>query len=436
MANPVPISISVASGTTAYVGRTRPLPSWIPPAGYFADIPMTNNPADVTPSGVYVANDMDAPFIQWGGSAILAGYSEYGAQIYRSAGHETAGGQPNIQTTLVCDFTTLQWKSVNNPVAANAASVFNQSTMLAPDGTAYAPHTYLGLQELPTAWGGGPKGSLMQFLWAGGSGVQNLINVMDVSQATHGYTQLATTQPQNSVPSKLSFGPNGTNSGGNYPVTVIDRVKQGWWLATDGTASYTLFVNKNGTVEQYPALGGNSQFSAIFLARSLNLLIVADGGYTAEASANLGMNPNVHKALYVMDLEALPSSSITVVLCDGQVPALRQGFDSSGDLNFHAPRQIGLEWVDELGAAYGLDDTTPGGPVLYKLTPPASNPKTANWAWSQIPLQHWSEGDPSGSSTLRLAPNTVHSKFRWNPALQAFVYATGKSVKPQVIKVS
>lgn len=436
MATPVPLSFTVASGATAYIGRTAPLLSWLPPAGYFADVPMTNSPTDVTPAGIYIANDMDAPFILWGGSAILGDYSTYGAQVYHSAGHETTGAQPNIQTTLVCDFTTLQWKSVNNPPATNNASVFNQTTMLAPDGTAYAPHTYLGLQELPAAWGGGVKGSLMQFLWAGGSGVQNLINVMDVNQATHGYTQLTTNQPQNSVPNKLSFGPNGTISGGQFPVTVIDRVKQGWWLSTDGTASYTLFVNKNGTVDQYPALGGNSQFSAMFLARSLNLLVVADGGYTAAAAAALGQNPNVHKALYVMDLAALPSSSVTVVLCDGPVPALRQGFDASGDLNFHAPRQIGLEWVDELGAAYGLDDTTPGTPVLYKLTPPAVNPKTANWTWSQVALQHWSEGDPSGSATLRAATNTVHSKFRWNPALHAFVYATSKSAKPQVIKVS
>eukprot|EP01034_Spumella_vulgaris_P024405 gene24405-30749_t len=165
------------------------LPAWVPPAGYFADVPMTNTPMSVTPS-IYRRDNyiMNTPFAIWGGSAILRDYGNYGAQVYYSAGHESSPGLPNLQFTLICDFNSLTWSTANVPLNSNASGSFDANGYAA-DGTPYNPHSYLGLQEMPAAWGGGPKGSLAAFFWAG-SRYPNRIRLLDVSRAQLGYSQL------------------------------------------------------------------------------------------------------------------------------------------------------------------------------------------------------------------------------------------------------
>jgi hypothetical protein len=77
------------------------LPAWVPPAGYFADVPMLNFPQDVSPSIYPVDNYlMNNPFVIWGGSAILRDYSALGAQVYYSGGHESAAAQHPVLADL------------------------------------------------------------------------------------------------------------------------------------------------------------------------------------------------------------------------------------------------------------------------------------------------------------------------------------------------
>jgi hypothetical protein len=384
------------------------LPEWVPPAGYFADVPMRNNPQDVTPAifkGDYYG--ADSPFVMWGGSAILRDYSALGAQVYYSGGHEAAVGLPNMQFSLICDFSTLLWSTANVPVKPNPSDVFDKATGMAPDGTPYCAHTYLGLQEIPAAWGGGKRGSLAAFFW-GGSVWPNRINVLDVSAPTNGYTQMKTVQSQNADPSQIRF--NRGPGGGNYPITVMDEVRQGWWAATPGSVEYTLFVSKTGEIRQYPALGGNLASGSMVLCPSLNLLIAIDGGYIT------GSGP---RSLYLRDLN---TGTVTRSTTLGPVPS------------FNSPDMMGLQWVDELGCIVGFDQTvTP--PVVVKLTPPASSPATGSWTWSTVTLQHWPK-DTDGQATLQKAQNGVWSKFRWVPSLQAFVYGTAQNRKPQVLKLN
>lgn len=400
---------------------TTSVPAWVPPPGYFADVPMSNNPADVRPSIYTASSTMDGPFIIWGGSAFLRDYGPLGAQVYYSGGHEATATDPNVQMSLICDFSTLTWSTRNVPLAVNAAASFNTSGF-APDGTPYTPHTYLGLQEFPAAWGGGTKGTLMSFFWAG-SRYPNKINLLDVSKQTNGYTQFATTQSQNAQPTQISFSTNGGASNGTYPITVMDEARQGWWASTNGTVNYTLFVSRTGQITQYPALGGNNQDSGMVLCKSLNLLMVVDGGYVSSGS---------HRKLYIRNLSTGIVTNNTTL---GTVPNLTYGYDGSATPNYHRPGSMGLQWVDELGCIVGLDEsTTP--PTVVKLTPPASNPGTSPWTWSSVPLQHWNAGDPNGQSTLQSAQNAVWSKFRWIPSLKAFVYGTRKDRKPQVVRLA
>lgn len=412
---------------TVEIQPARPvgtIPAWVPPAGFFADVPMLNNPRDVTPS-IYASDSFgtDSPFVMWGGSAILRDYSALGAQVYYAGGHEASKSQPNIQFSLICDFSTLLWSTANIPVAPNPGDSFGANG-LAPDGTPYTPHTYLGLQEMPSAWGGGKRGSLASFFWAG-SPFPNRINLLDVSKTSHGYSQLPTTQPQNADPTKIRFSKISAD-GGSYPITVMDEARQGWWAASVGSNDYTLFVSKTGEIRQYPAVGGNLANGALVLCPSLNLLIAIDGGYSAGTYAGNG-----YRSLYLRDLN---TGTLTRSTTLGPVPSLTDGYDGSVG-TFHRPDVMGLQWVEELGCIVGLDQSV-SPPVIVKLSPPASAAATGQWTWSSLTqLQHWS-ADNGGQATLQTAQNGPWSKFRWVTSLQAFVYATAKNRKPQVIKLN
>lgn len=410
------------------------VPAWVPPAGFFADVPMLNDPEDITPA-IYQnypgdSYIMDNPFTLWGGSAILRDYSDLGAHVYYSGGHEASYALANVQFSLICDFSTLRWSVANLPLAPNIANTFIKG--LAADGTPYNPHTYLGIQEVPRAWGGGEKGSLASFFWSGATAklnpepatrMENRINILDVSRVQLGYSQLTTRQPQNIDPTKVRF--SATSEGGNYPITEIDMARQGWWVSTNGTVDYLLFVAKSGTITQYPALGGNLINGALALCPSLNLLVAIDGGYSVGPNAN-----NAHRTLHVRDLATGTSTKIRTL---GTVPSLVDGYDGSV-ATFHRPDVMGLQWVEELGCIVGFDQSSVP-PSVVKLSPPANKAATESWTWSKVPVQHW-PGDAHGQATLQTALNNIWSKFRWVPSLQAFVYGTAKNRKPQIIKLS
>ena len=412
-----PFSVRIQQGSPA-----PPLPEWVPPAGYFADVPMSNDPQDVAPL-IYLGDSaaINNPFALWGGSAILRDYSALGAQVYYSGGHETSLGVPNVQFSLICDFSTLKWSTANVPLSANPVSSFVNG--LAPDGTSYCPHSYLGLQEMPTAWGGGKKGSLVSFFWAGSSN-DNRVNILDVSSSNNGYSQLAGGTGQAAGPLNIWFA--ATGKGGNYPISVIDLVREGWWVTVNGQVDYLIFLHRTGVVTRYPALGGNLANGSLVLCNSLNLLIAIDGGYSSGPYAGTS-----YRNLYIRNLATgVVSKSQTL----GTVPALTDGYDG-GTANFHRPDVMGLQWVDELGCIVGLDQSAVP-PAVVKLVPPAANPASAAWTWSKVSsLQHWPK-DASGQASLQTAQNDLWSKFRWVPSLHAFVYGTAKNRKPQVIKLS
>lgn len=417
---------SAQSGKSTISGGRVVLPSWVPPSGFFADVPMTNYPKDVAPA-VYAGlpGATRDPFIQFGGSAYLSDYSALGAQVYYSGGHESSATDVNFQMTMVCDFSTLTWSSHNSPNQQNTKASFDAAGTTgysANDGSPYTPHTYSGLAELPAAWGGGPKGTLMSF-FAAGSPYPNKINLFDVSQTKNGYSQLATTQSQNADPTKIRFSATGGDTG-TYPFVVKDNTRQGWWALSSTAVDYTLFVSKSGAITQYPALGGNLSNGAMILCNSLNLLVALDGGY--ETGPNAGTS---YRKLYIRNLT---TGAMTQTTTSGTVPCLTDGYDGGKD--FHRQDSIGLQWVDELGYAVGFDyEAVP--PNIVKLTPPASNPDTTPWTWSVVPLQHWTAGDPIGIATLRTPANRMNGMLKWIPTLHAFTYCVDHDQKPQIIRL-
>lgn len=398
------------------------LPDWVPPAGFFSDVPMTNMPADLTPA-IYAGDSyaMRGPFDIWGGSAILRDFSPLGAQVYYSGGHENSPAQIQVGFSLVCDFSSLSWSVRNVPSKANPANTFDPDGN-APDGQPYCFHTYQGLQEMPASWGGGPQGTLVAMFHDTATGKD--ITCMDVSKTTLGYSHPPINQFQNALTNRVRF--SATQAGGTFPATVRDEARQGWWAACSGTVDYTLFIHKSGRVTQYPALNGNMQDGTLILCDSLNLLIAVDGGYDSGDYYNIS-----HRRLYIYDIAA--GGPFTYNQTEGVVPVATAGYDNDGKNNYHAPNTLGLQWVEELGCAVGLDcQTTP--PTIVKLTPPATDPKVNLWKWSTVPLAHWPT-DSGGQAELQKPVNSAWSKFRWVPTLKAFVYGSAHDRRPQVIKL-
>lgn len=410
----------VASGATLYAGRAAPptgIPSWVPPSGYFADIPATNVPDDVTPS-IYAYGAMDGTFLRWGGAAMVYDYSALGAVVHRSGGHSP--GQEDVMVNLVFDLSTLAW-SVKNTVNTSTGHKPDVAGQLDPNtGLYYSdnqpmnPHTYLGVQEFPAAWGGGAKGSLAQFLYAGSTNA-NRINLFDLSQPLLGSQQMTTVQAQNAAPGEIRF--NATAAGGNYPMSVTDYGRQGWWLDVTGNHDYILFVSKTGAITQYPAIGGGI-YSSLVLVESKNLLILLNGNDEANA-----------RGMRIRDLATGVTNTVNMI---GTVPGGILQYD--GITRQYRPEQMGMQWVEELGCIVGIDHQA--SPVsLVKITPPVSNPATTGWTVTYYPLQHWTASDPTGYTAMREAANGNFSKFQWNKNLQAFVLATSNNTKPQVLKL-
>ena len=196
-------------------------------------------------------------------------------------------------------------------------------------------------------------------------------------------------------------------------------------MSVNGSVTYTLFVSNTGQITQYPALGGNLANGALVLCDSLNLLIAIDGGYSVGEHAGPG-----YRNLYIRDLS---SSVMTKSTTLGTVPSLTDGYDGV-PYSFNRPDVMGLQWVEELGCIVGFDQSA-NPPTIVKLTPPPSNPATGSWTWSKVAVAHWPQ-DSGGQAVLQTAINNVWSKFRWVPSLRAFVYATAKDRKPQVVRLA
>ncbi|TFW17154.1 hypothetical protein E4L96_15040 [Massilia arenosa] len=398
------------------------VPAWVPPPGYFADVPVTNKPNDVMPA-IFAArpSDMDFPFDYWGASAFVRDFGPLGAQVYHSAGRESSTSNPNFQATVILDFQELKWTVANVPAQANLASTFVSGW--APDRTPYVNHSWNSLAEMPAAWGGGPKGSLVRVGTTAKNWDQD-IHVMDLSQSVNGYRTLTTATQGITAAGNLSFNKAGTEGSPFYKV-VIDEKRKGWWISIDGPADYTLFVAATGAVTRIPALGGNLQNSALAYWPEKDVLIAVNGGYEGGQYSS-----TAYRTIYVRDLASGTTQTLTTT---GPVPALSNGYD--GTVNtFHRIDSTGLQWVSELGCLVGLDESvTP--PVVVKLTPPAAGPLAGPWVWSVVStLRHWPD-DVSGQTTLQTGVNWAWNKFRWIPSLHAFVYMSSRLRKPQVIKL-
>ena len=146
---PITVTVSAAAPPPQ---QTAGLPSWVPPPGYFGNIPFTNTADSVMPAFT-TASSADPVFTFWNGAIYVPEYSTFGAMAYHGAGHGTV-----LDGVFLADLTSLTWRFVNGSTQLWSETNFDQYGMR-PDGSVFAPHMYQGCQRMPVAWGGRGGGS-------------------------------------------------------------------------------------------------------------------------------------------------------------------------------------------------------------------------------------------------------------------------------------
>ena len=387
----------------AAVAATPAPANWVPPSGYFADIPTRNLPRDATPP-IYMPNDAEVLFDHWTGGAILYDYGKKGALAICGAGHYTSPLSPDIQFVLTLSFDDLTWRASNAPAKVNTQSMVGADVRY-PDGTYPIPHPYNGLQEWPHAWGGGPKGSLVNFGIAGSSQL-NFAYAFDVSKAIGGHSRL--------TPGVVAFNNDNSNDKGAFPGTVIDRKRQGWWYAKSAVAERIAFIGKDGSITYHPAIGGNNTSMNLMRDEKRDLLFILNGGRVGD---------KVYNDCYVRDVA---TGQNYVVKVSGDLPLTPDGLQND-------PDRCGFEYVEAMDAFVGRDCHQ--NPPSYLVMTLGADPKKDGIVSRRVMLKHWTAGDPKGSPVLVNSTNGDWGKHRHVPQLgpRTFVVATHANVRPQVV---
>lgn len=349
MASPVPDSYSCATGGAVYGGRSG-LPAWVPPAGKFSDVSL-NVLTDVNPcpgNGCAWSGGGSlgpkAMFTVWCGGILAPEYGSQGAFLMWGGGHISYDGNE----VYAWDIASRLWVCHGTPSSYNGTQI--GTTGEYPDGTPPPPHTYGLSNYLPPAWGGGTKGSLLQFGMTGSP----------VEQRVHAF-DLATGVWSRFTSANLQFG-------NSYGTTVRDTARQGYWVVPS-VCTQMYFVSKTGVVTpQHTNTNRNSG------GESMACLIPS-----RDVLVNLEYGPGIAW----LDLASLSSTPATTywqtVTTTGTGP-------TASDLY-----KWGFEWVDRLGCFVCYEGT--GQNTVYKLTPPAtlSDP----WVWSSVVMTPQHSESPS-----------------------------------------
>lgn len=369
-------------------------PSWVPPPGSFANISL-NTLADVDPcparncvySGV---SGQESVFIVWNGAAFAPDYSPYGALVCHGGGHNAYSGNE----VYVFDLTTRRWSRVGapSPYAESQANADGEY----PDGQPTPPHTYSGVAYLPPSLGGGPKGSLLRFGFAGAPATQWVHRMpLDTSPTTpRGWTRFA------NLSSQLN---------GSYWSVAFDPTRARFWVISNLNSWPRGFgyVTASGQVVALPYQGDNVE------------------GYHA-----LGYCPVFDMLVHVGTRYGTPHLGGRLCNSNRDFAVLR----TSGP--FPPPGTSGLEWSTAGG--YFVAYPGNGSTTVYKLIPPSGDPLSGTWTWTTQTLTGLQGAVPAKATGYRPGEwNGHYSRFREVPALSrpgnpVFVYADGRTQPVQL----
>ncbi len=236
------------------------LPAWASPTalppGTFREVGLNTMDQARPPFAHFPSGCLVATLANWCSAAFIGDFSPRGGVAYWGGGEHGCDNASypvvmiwNAETRLfeyACAAKVPHFQFTSNKACANTDPTDDWGHWLS-DGGVQPIHSYNGLAEYPSAWGGGPRGSLL----------------CGARKYSHSHTRQAPGW-NHTMSFNLSFqinpgtriggianyvdGPNPTE-GGEYVGCCKDTLRQGWWSTiADGYVRRILFTHKSGTI--------------------------------------------------------------------------------------------------------------------------------------------------------------------------------------------
>lgn len=385
------------------------LPSFVPPPGFFADLPASSNATmnSVRPTG-WPTSEEKGPFRNWSTAKYLPDVGEYGALVIYGSGHLSPGEtlyagmfvRP-LDGTSGWEVRTSHAAMLEYGVPGATFGSYFDSTQTGSVGWPYPGHQYTGVIVQPEACGGTPGWGSVYSVMLGGWGLGG-------AKAAYKFDLSTPSVPPVRVIDAMDIA----GSGNSYPACIEDFQRGGWWTLNyngNGPLVFTDFATHTQTDYSGATFNDDKDYQ-LALAPELGCLIAAGG-----SAAGTGY----HIRVSVMTA-GVPAAFVDVAL-SGTTP----------------PNALaGIEWCPLLGKFASYEGTVnatttvpPEAYIIHWLTPP-SDLTGGTWVWSQETLA------PQGGATIYHVYNPdsgfvliygtrPYSKFRWVPKLKSFVFGEG-----------
>jgi hypothetical protein len=216
------------------------LPDWVPLVGTFKEFSL-NRPMDEFPQWIRSSLEI------WAGGCYVRDMSPYGGIAWQGGGeHTETFDEPGGMNALNIYSRQFEWVS-RSPVSPHHHDLYNPAPVIDPygewadDHSAQVTHTYNGVQEWPSAFGGGPRGSAVIFGMNGvnsaqagglGCGIRHDMNVVGGPGFVYpNYGQFRFTG--NNV---FDFGGGPAVMNDGRSVSNFDENRGGWWCTVHSKA--------------------------------------------------------------------------------------------------------------------------------------------------------------------------------------------------------
>lgn len=406
------------STSTSVVVNDNTLPSWAPTQGQYANISLLT--AEAT-SGVnpcpanncpYTMNEgQSAIWRDWNGGVYVPTYGALGSMLLHGGGHWGYSGNE----VLRYDIATRAWSRLTNPsnygfnkdgwVPFEKAppSVVNSYGAF-PDGNPNPLHYYNNFEYVPSDAGGGTMGSIV-FMHR----MNSNSTVTDPRWWRFDIATLAWSTGPTCI--KASSGPSA--NGNQYVGITYDSLRKGIWRQDINSDT-----NSNG-LSFYDLATGNQYDVPLNSGNSFSLGRPGSGMVSYNAARDclvvfyfVGSTPQLACVnLSGFTLGVSPFAPTHQITQSGTGYSLLTGGTGYPPL---------LEWCPYDGNYYCIN--WPNDSRLYKLTVPAT--LTGTWVWSSELLSPKS-GTSAVAFEARSSDNGLFSRFRYVPALKAFVWTDG-----------
>ena len=396
------------------------LPSSVPQPGTFAEFTL-NTPLDAGPGA------QSMMLSHWAGGAMIDDYSARGGVAY--FGGREHFTYPDRGGVLVLDIAARRYEMRCVPargphMSGPGGAPTDDWGAYVDDGSPQRTHTYNSIQQMPAAWGGGPRGSMVIVSHSGGTSVTRKGEgyaatwKFDLSKAVDGHSKLTGTRLYD-----YGGGPATLN---DAPCTGIDYQRKGWWSKPrtgSGHGGRLCFTSHTGEITCYPAPLLEHNWGIMHKFDDEDLLVLLTE--TLGGGVRVTIPPDKPGAGWKSVKEKLPSPL--------PVPAKNFPF-----LGYMGPRWcphpnvlafVGLDYFNVIDSTHVL---------IWMLTPPPVGKRlTDEWVWSTEIVAS------ADGSKINIKGDSASVQGIWgklvycpHPQVRSLVWTRDVNAKGQLIRLS